>query len=113
MVYDLASPAFSLRPRGSDPGSVIVVAEGRADGGLGVAGVGLYVRVEAVDDPAMPYIRLGLALALGGALLMLTRLFWLRTLIAATIVDGHVILGYSSEYYRKWSVYRFSRWLGR
>jgi hypothetical protein len=113
MVYDLASPAFSLRPRGSDPGSAIVVAEGRADGGLGVAGVGLYVRVEAVLDPALPYIRLGLALALGGALLMSTRLFWLRTIMAATIVDGRVVLGFSSEYYRKWGVYRFGRWIGR
>jgi hypothetical protein len=116
-AYDLKAPQFRVSlGDGADRREEVIEPEESASlggPGLSLGNSSLYVTVEAVRDPALPFLYAGLALALFGSTLMLTRLFWYERRICAALTEGGVLLGYSSEFYRRWGVLRFRRWMDK
>lgn len=92
---------FAVRPKGQG-----------ASGGLSLllGGRSYYVTVQAVRDPALFWIHLGVVLTLGGLASMLSRFLWFEKRFSA-VTDGRTVLvGYSEEFYKKWGIHKFQGW---
>ncbi len=66
-----------------------------------------FVRLSMVYDPGIPLIVSGLLMFLTGLALMPARFFWyLRRLLWVKTGSG-LMIGYESEFYRKWAIQKF------
>lgn len=70
-----------------------------------------FVKIQSVYDPALFWVYNGMLLLLAAILLMSSRFFWYEKQICAFIKDGEMLVGYSEEYYKKWGIQRFQRWI--
>lgn len=113
-VFNLRSPRYVLSPRARKGGDIMLgVGQSAMVGGSEAAltDPGLYVRLRVVSDPALPLLRLGFTLLALGILLMLVRLFWYERRFIAVMHEGRVLIGYSEEFYKKWGIYKFRKWV--
>ncbi|GAB4483792.1 MAG: hypothetical protein OHK006_06060 [Thermodesulfovibrionales bacterium] len=75
---------------------------------------GLAVTVQAVRDPALPFLYAGVLLCLAGCALMPSRFFWYRReLAAAEDAGGRIVVGYREEFFRKWGIMKFHTQFGK
>jgi len=70
----------------------------------------LYIKVQAVHDPALPWIYTGLLATLVGTALMISRFFWYWTEVAVVCSGEYLLIGYRDEFYSKWGVHKFQEW---
>lgn len=113
MVYNLQRPSIRVELKGADGvyGKPITLAPGAASEGLTISDTAHYVRLVAVRDPALALLVAGVWTCLLGLALMFSRLFWYeRRMCAVRCADG-VLLGYSEEFYPKWAIHKFRRWI--
>lgn len=114
--YDLAKPSYGLSllsaegPGGGEsvgarPGES--VALGSVEMRLGPESY--YIELQAVRDPALPWLYAGLLTALLGCALMPLRLLWYERRAYAFLTYETVFLGYSEEFFDKWGVMKFHR----
>ncbi len=115
--YNLASPRYRIRlPIGSGRGKqeevVLRSGEGAAIGGLvlTMGQTSRYARIAVVRDPALPFVRAGIVLALAGLCLMPSRFFWHRREFLAVRDGSSILIGYSEEFFRKWGIAAFEDW---
>ncbi|MBI5641202.1 MAG: hypothetical protein HZA17_12340 [Nitrospirae bacterium] len=71
----------------------------------------LFVKIQAVYDPALLFIYGALIMLAAGMVMMLSRFFWYEKRISAVIADDRVYIGYREEYFRKWGILRFHKWI--
>ena len=112
-LFKLKTPSYSISKRGKKDTAVVAKAGqafeiGKDRGEFGEAG--MFVRLEAVRDPALPVVKAGLFLMALGSLLMLLRLFWYERRFMAVMHEGTPLVGYSEEFYSKWAVYKSRLW---
>lgn len=114
-LYDLHTPRYAINPRGGKSEAVVARS---GEGFFKLQGMritlgqaGLYVRLSVVDYPAMPLLKLGLRAMALGLLMMFVRLGWYERRFAATMHEGRLLVGYSEEFYGKWGVFKFRRWM--
>jgi hypothetical protein len=113
-LYNLRSPRYRLALKdGGEKHEAVLGPSGSSElGGVPVSlgEKSLYVRINAVYDPALFWVYAGIVLTLLGALLVLTRFFWYERLMRAAAAEDALLIGYSEEFYRKWGVMKFQRW---
>ena len=68
----------------------------------------LYVTLQSVHDPALPFIYLGMAVSVMGMTLMLSRFFWYRKEMVAFAEGNMVYIGYQEEFFKKWGIQHFT-----
>lgn len=111
--FNLTKPAYRVAVNDGSDGKRAEVrlraGESATTGGLriGLGKSSLYVKIQAVRDPALPWIYAGLTIAAAGLAAMLSRFFWYRREFYAVEKDGAVYIGYTEEYFRKWGVRKF------
>jgi len=66
-----------------------------------------FVRVSMVYDPGIPLIVSGLLMFLTGLASMPARFFWYLRRIAWVKTERGLMVGYESEFYRKWAIQKF------
>ncbi|MBI5101336.1 MAG: hypothetical protein HZB33_05825 [Nitrospirae bacterium] len=115
-LYDLKAPRYKLVIE-EDQGRRKTEAQVKAGERLRLekydivpAGRSVFVTVQAVRDPALVFIYIGLALTLAGACLMTTRFFWYEKRLTAVFEGGICYIGYTEEYFKKWGILKFDRW---
>lgn len=117
LAYNLRSPSIRAELKRTDgsyadalimkPGKSVAIDDKEAS----ITPPALFVRVSAVRDPALAFLIAGVWTSLIGLVLMFCRLFWYkRRMCAVRCADG-VLLGYSEEFYSKWAVHKFRRWI--
>jgi hypothetical protein len=110
-LYRLDAPFYRIGLKGEDTVMRLGPGESGGAGGLelSLGESSLYIRVLAVYDPALRWIWVGIVLALVGLALMPARFFWYEKRFHAHVSGGSVLVGYSQEFYRNWSVHKFQR----
>jgi hypothetical protein len=115
-LYDLKEPLYKLAiistGSGERPENVTVshsksASVGDVDITLGENSV--YVRVQAVDDPTLPWLYAGVIILIAGAALMLSRFFWYEKRACAFRTYDELLVGYSEEFYKKWGILKFQK----
>jgi len=117
LAYNLQSPSIKAELKAADgsyndavtlkPGASILLGGAHAS----ITPSALFVKVSAVRDPALAILIAGVWTSLLGLALMFCRLFWYeRRMCAVRCADG-VLLGYSEEFYSKWAIHKFRRWI--
>jgi hypothetical protein len=111
-VYDLASPSFGILKGKGGSESIFTLKPGRSseNGEFEIGEPGLYLRIKAVRDPAIPLMKLAIAVLLAGSALMLLRPLWYERRFMAVEKNGRLLIGYSEEFLKKWGVYKFRNW---
>ncbi len=108
-IYRLDAPFYRISFKGED--TVITLGPGESEGAegleLSLGESSLYIRVLAVHDPALRWVWAGILLTLVGLALMPARFFWYEKRFHAHVSGGSVLVGYSQEFYRNWSVHKF------
>jgi hypothetical protein len=94
-------PPVLLRPGSS-------AAIGPASISLGKQG--LSVRIQAVEDPALPFLYAGAVILLLGLCSMPSRFFWYEQEFALCLEGNSLIIGTRDEFFKKWGILRFQRW---
>lgn len=92
---------FVVRQKGQDASGRISLALGESSSS---------VAIQAVRDPALFWVHLGVLLTLGGLISMLGRFFWFEKRFSAVVEGKTILAGYSEEYYKKWGVATFQDW---
>lgn len=114
-LYDLAMPRFGITFPEDGEAGVLTLRPGEARMAEGVpislGQSSLWVRVLCVRDPALSWVRAGILLVVLGAALMLSRFFWYERRVLVSLSGHTVLIGFRSEFYRRWGVYRFYRWV--
>lgn len=114
--YDLTRPAYRVvlqSGRGGTPHSGRVAPGGRirlADASVAVGPAGLFVRLQVVSDPALPFFYAGIIILLAGLAAMVSRFFWYEREIAAADDGEMLLVGRRDEYFKKWGMHRFQQW---
>ena len=67
----------------------------------------LYIQMQAVQDPALRWLYLGVMLILLGLALLIGRFFWYEKKLYAFRTYETVLVGYSEEFYKKWGILKF------
>jgi hypothetical protein len=67
----------------------------------------LFVKLQAVHDPALWWIYAGVVVSLAGVVLLFSRFFWYRKELAVVLAQGTLYIGSSDEYFKKWGIERF------
>lgn len=73
---------------------------------------GLYVRLQVIADPALPWLYGGVIIMLAGLFAMVSRFFWYEREVAALASNGRLLAGSRDEFFKKWGIARFQRWSG-
>ena len=116
--FDLVSPLYRVvaqkggtreRPEGTvvRPGGTVELGALR----VSLGATSHFVRVQVVVDPALPWIYAGMVLTLAGMLFMIGRFFWYERELAAIMQGGTLFIGYRAEFYKRWGMDRFQRWM--
>ena len=71
----------------------------------------VYLKVQAVSDPSLPFIYAGSFLVLLGILLMFSRFFWYSKELSAVCENSTLHLGYQEEFFKKWASQKFHSWI--
>lgn len=114
--YNLARPLYSLvfQPEGKQaaadkavikPGDKFIRGPLSLSFGLNF----LFVKIQVVEDPALPFIYAGLVMSLAGAALMFSRFFWYHTELTALRMGNRMYIGASEEFFKKWGIEKFYR----
>lgn len=118
--YNLAAPRYRIVTREGggkeNPESVVVRPGGRAEFGPLRVSLGKqspFVRVRIVLDPALPWLYAGGMLTMAGSLFMLSRFFWYERKLSAIMLGGTLIVGYDEEFFKKWGIDKFQRWVDK
>lgn len=70
-----------------------------------------FVKLHYIHDPALLWIYIGVVLTLIGAGLMFSRFFWYEKEMAAAFLNNVLYIGYREEFYKKWGIQKFYRWM--
>ena len=82
----------------------------QSNGSTSLGRSSLFITLRYTVDPALPFINAGLLLLPGGAVLMVSRLFWYRKERVAVIDGNSLFIGFSEGFYRTWGILQFHRW---
>lgn len=70
-----------------------------------------YLKIQAVSDPALPFIYAGSLLTLLGIFSMFSRFFWYNKKLAAVFEGNTLHVGYQEEFFGKWASQKFHNWI--
>lgn len=115
-LYDTNSPQFRVHEKGASEGEHAVLRIGQpvllAGQEVVVHEAGLYARATSVYDPAFMWMRAGYWLTLAGLVLMAGRFAWYEQVLVLKAGErGGVEACYREEFYRKYGVMKFYRWV--
>jgi hypothetical protein len=113
--YNLAVPTYGVIIQQGDnhtkPSPLVTIKPGarmtRGPLTLAFGKSSLFVRIQAVQDPALCWIYAGVLVSLAGVVLMFSRFFWYRKELAVVRAQGTLYIGSSDEYFKKWGIERF------